>query len=95
MLIQFYSLASTVRSAAWLLCVALMRGPTATVRDTMLLAPPYPKEATYAAHVLSLSCADAFQQLNMDVEVRLYPPLHGTLDAEAGTIDGEVGRAYT
>lgn len=78
-----------------MLCVALMHGTPATARDTMLLAHPYPKEATYAAHVLSLICAEAFQQLNMDVEVRLYPPLRGALEAEAGNVDGEVGRAYT
>lgn len=81
-------------AASLMLCLALLHGSAATARDTMLLAHPYPKEATYAARVISLICAEAFQQLNMDVEVRMYPPLRGALEAEAGNVDGEVGRAY-
>ncbi len=71
-----------------------MHEGTVAAREAILLAHPYPKEAAYAPRVLSLICTDAFQQLNMDVEVRLYPPLRGSLEADAGNIDGEVGRAH-
>nr|WP_254504520.1 transporter substrate-binding domain-containing protein [Duganella vulcania] len=31
----------------------------------------------------------------MEAQVRAYPPLRGTIEAESGKIDGEVGRAYS
>ncbi|KQW96591.1 hypothetical protein ASC94_07035 [Massilia sp. Root418] len=59
----------------------------------LVLAHPFPKEASFAPGVLSLICEDAFQQLGLDVEVRIFPPLRGSMEADAGRIDGEVGRA--
>jgi polar amino acid transport system substrate-binding protein len=76
-----------------MLCAALLLGTAARARDSVVLAHPFPKEATYAARVLSLICSDAFQQLGLDVEVRMLPPLRGSIEADAGRIDGEVGRA--
>lgn len=79
----------------WVLCITLLLGEGASAGDTMVLAHPFPKEASFAPGVLSLICADAFQQLGMQVEVRMFPPLRGTIEANTGKIDGEVGRAYT
>lgn len=76
------------------LCASLLFGGGSSAAETMVLAHPYPKETTFAPGVLSLICADAFQQLGLAVEVRMFPPLRGTLEANAGKIDGEVGRAY-
>ncbi|MYM99109.1 hypothetical protein [Duganella vulcania] len=76
-------------STLLMLCLGLLQGPAGGARDTMLLAHPYPRETSYAPRVLALICADAFQQLNMDADVR------GAIEAESGKIDGEVGRAYT
>ncbi|WP_445232149.1 substrate-binding periplasmic protein [Duganella rhizosphaerae] len=84
-----------MRSAAILmLCLGLMQAYVASARETILLAHPYPRETNYAPRVLTLICTDAFDQLGKDVDVRLYPPLRGALEAGAGKIDGEVGRAY-
>ena len=67
----------------------------AVAGETILLAHPWPKEAVYAPRVVSLICADAFRQIGLDAEVRAFPPMRGTIEAEAGRIDGEVGRALT
>lgn len=63
--------------------------------ETILLAHPWPKETIYAPRVVSLICADAFKQMGLDAEVRSFPPLRGAIEADAGRIDGEVGRALT
>ncbi|KQV86628.1 hypothetical protein ASD15_28980 [Massilia sp. Root351] len=76
------------------MCASLFFGSGASAGDTIVLAHPFPKEASFAPGVLSLICADAFQQLGMSAEVRMFPPLRGTIEANAGKIDGEVGRAY-
>lgn len=76
------------------LCAGLLLGNMASARETLVLAHPYAKEAVYAARVVSLICSDAFHQLGMDVEVRILPPLRGSIEADAGNIDGEVGRGY-
>lgn len=84
-----------MRSTAVLtLCASLLLGSGANAGEAMVLAHPFPKEASFAAGVLSLICVDAFQQLGMTVEVRMFPPLRGSIEANAGNIDGEVGRAY-
>ena len=85
----------TVKSAAsWVFCAGLLFGLEAAASETLVLAHPFPREASFAAGVLSLICTDAFQQLGMTVEVRMFPPMRGAIEASAGNIDGEVGRAY-
>ncbi|WP_056393440.1 ABC transporter substrate-binding protein [Massilia sp. Root418] len=80
-------------AASWLLSAGLLLGHGASAGGMLVLAHPFPKEASFAPGVLSLICEDAFQQLGLDVEVRIFPPLRGSMEADAGRIDGEVGRA--
>jgi polar amino acid transport system substrate-binding protein len=82
-------------AALLVLFTTLLHGTVVNAGERILLAHPWPKEATYAARVVSLICADAFQQMGLDAEVRMYPPLRGAIEADAGRIDGEVGRAFT
>lgn len=79
-------------AALCMLSAAMLSGTAAG--QTMVLAHPFPKGTAFAPRVLSLICTDAFRQLNKDVEVRMFPPLRGSIEADAGSIDGEVGRAY-
>ena len=79
--------------AYWLSCMGLLLGNGASAGEALVLAHPFPKEASFAPGVLSLICEDAFRQLGLDVEVRMLPPLRGSIEADAGRIDGEVGRA--
>lgn len=81
-------------AATWLFCMGLLLGNGASAGDRLVLAHPFPKEASFAPGVLSLICKDAFRQLGLDVEVRMFPPLRGSIEADAGRIDGEVGRAH-
>ena len=78
-------------SAALLLLAASLT--QASAGETILLAHPWPREAAYAPKAATLICDDAFRQLGLDVEVRSFPPMRGAIEAEAGRIDGEVGRA--
>lgn len=88
------TLGSIMRFAAALLLLFASLAQ-AVAAETILLAHPWPKEAVYAPRVVSLICADAFRQIGLDAEVRAFPPMRGTIEAEAGRIDGEVGRALT
>jgi ABC-type amino acid transport substrate-binding protein len=84
-----------VAAALLLLAASLTHGSAAMASEKILLAHPWPKEAIYAPRVVSLICADAFRQIGLDAEVRSFPPLRGAVEAEAGRIDGEVGRALS
>ncbi|NRR31085.1 hypothetical protein HSX11_12925 [Oxalobacteraceae bacterium] len=75
------------------LCCALTLGAVASAREALVLANIQPRESSYTARVLSLICSDAFGRVGMDVLLRQTPPLRASIEAEAGIIDGEVGRA--
>lgn len=81
------------RAAVALMCTAfwLAAGPAAA-RDKLVLARPADKESSYTRRLFQLVSKDAFGRLGYDVEIRNYPPLRSSHEADAGHVDGEVGR---
>jgi len=78
---------------ALLLYVVLMLATTAAeARDKLVLVRPADKESGYARRLFQLVAEDAFGKLGYDVEIRNYPPLRASREADAGNVDGEAGR---
>lgn len=83
----------SLRPAVLLLCVALVLAcAAAQARDKLVLARPADKESGYARRLFQLVADDAFGKLGYDVEIRNYPPLRASREADAGNVDGEAGR---
>ncbi len=81
------------RMAAALMCTALwLAASPVAARDKLVLARPADKESGYTRRLLQLVSKDAFGQLGYDVEIRNYPPLRASHEADAGHVDGEAGR---
>jgi ABC-type amino acid transport substrate-binding protein len=81
------------RPAAALLCAVLMLATAAAgARDKLVLVRPADKESGYARRLFQLVASDAFGKLGYDVEIRNYPPLRASREANAGNVDGEAGR---
>lgn len=65
----------------------------ALAKEPLILISPIAREATFARNALTLICTDAFRRLGVDFKIRHYPALRASVEADAGSIDGEIGRA--
>ncbi|MFA9217762.1 MAG: hypothetical protein ACEQSK_11740 [Sphingomonadaceae bacterium] len=65
----------------------------ALASDKLVLARPATKDSNYASRLFQLVATDAFSRLGYQVEVRNYPALRASREADAGRVDGEAGRS--
>jgi ABC-type amino acid transport substrate-binding protein len=85
-----------IASPVWLLCTAsLLLALPCAASDKLVLVRPADKEAAYTRRLFELVCNDAFGRLGYDVEIRNYPPLRASREADAGRIDGEIARSLS
>lgn len=77
-----------------LLLALALAAPAATARDKVVLASPLEQHNNYAGQLIGLIYAEAFRQLDVELEIRSFPAQRASAEAVAGNVDGEVARGY-
>jgi hypothetical protein len=65
----------------------------AQTRQKIVLASVFTQNENYLATALQLIWREAFRQLDIEVNIETFPPLRGSMEADAGMVDGELARA--
>lgn len=80
------------RLLAALFAASLLACATVHAQEKIVLASIVEKDS-YAGHLLQLIYDDAFHQLHIDVELRVYPAARAAVETDVGNDDGEASRA--